>query len=417
MAYNELVKTLDHIRNYMREFYIYGFKSREEYDQKSLRSYDDEKRRIESWLGDYVGFRNTPDGKNVYLSIDSRHAEKNPLFQPWKAKSFTDGDITLHFVLFDIFAESSVPLSLLEITEKLDGEYLGAFREPMLFDESTIRKKLKEYAEQGLIKVEKQGKKLLYAANTEGNILPPCELLHFFSETAPCGVVGSFLMDKQSITPPLFAFKHHYIASALDSEILCKLFLAMKEKRYVEVNKISHRRDVPMRIVCVPLKVFVGVDNGRQHILVYNMMHRDISSFRLDYINEVTVGEVCEEFDAYKERLEGCLPHIWGVVCRAGVETLEHVELLLHVEEGEDHIYRRLMREKRCGSVERLDRNTLKFSADVYDISEMIPWMRTFICRIKKITFSNKGLERQFKNDVKRLYKLYGIGGREDAVQ
>ena len=65
MAYSELIKNFDRIRGYMREFYVYGFKSREEYDRKSARSYDDERRRIESWLGEFMGFRQTPEGKIV----------------------------------------------------------------------------------------------------------------------------------------------------------------------------------------------------------------------------------------------------------------------------------------------------------------------------------------------------------------
>ena len=48
MAYSELIKNFERIRDYMREFYVYGFKSREEYDTKSARSYDNERRRIES---------------------------------------------------------------------------------------------------------------------------------------------------------------------------------------------------------------------------------------------------------------------------------------------------------------------------------------------------------------------------------
>lgn len=48
VAYSELIKNFGKIRDYMREFYIYGFKSREDYTKKSARSYDDERRRIES---------------------------------------------------------------------------------------------------------------------------------------------------------------------------------------------------------------------------------------------------------------------------------------------------------------------------------------------------------------------------------
>ena len=93
MAYSELIKNFNKIRDYMRDFYVYGFKSRDDYTKKSARSYDDEKRRIESWLGNYMKFHQTADGKNVFLSIDSRATRHNPLYKAWKTKSFTDGDI------------------------------------------------------------------------------------------------------------------------------------------------------------------------------------------------------------------------------------------------------------------------------------------------------------------------------------
>ena len=105
MAYSELIKNFNKIRDYMRDFYVYGFKSRDDYTKKSARSYDDEKRRIESWLGDYMKFHQTADGKNVFLSIDSRVTRHNPLYKAWKTKSFTDGDITLHFIVMDILSE------------------------------------------------------------------------------------------------------------------------------------------------------------------------------------------------------------------------------------------------------------------------------------------------------------------------
>ena len=115
MAYSELLKNFNKIRDYMRKFYVYGFKSRDEFTGKSARSYDDERRRLESWLGEYMRFRHTPTGKNMFISIDSRESYHNPLFKAWKAKSFTDGDITLHFILFDILCNSEVSLTIDEI--------------------------------------------------------------------------------------------------------------------------------------------------------------------------------------------------------------------------------------------------------------------------------------------------------------
>ena len=112
MAYSELIKNFERIRDYMREFYVYGFKSREEYDTMSARSYDNERRRIESWMGDYMSFHQDATGKNVFLSVDSRRIPHNPLYKAFKAKSFTDKDITLHFYILDILADGSVPNSV-----------------------------------------------------------------------------------------------------------------------------------------------------------------------------------------------------------------------------------------------------------------------------------------------------------------
>ena len=125
MAYNELIKNFEKVRAYMREFYVYGFKSRTEYDAKSARSYDDERRRLESWLGDYMRFTQTPEGKNVFLSVDSRVTRKNPFYKAWKAKSFTDGDITLHFAIFDILYDPETKMTLTELIEEIDQRLLS----------------------------------------------------------------------------------------------------------------------------------------------------------------------------------------------------------------------------------------------------------------------------------------------------
>ena len=98
-VYQELIKNFEKIRVYMKDFYVYGFKSREEYQQKSARSYDDERRRIESWLGDYIRFSRTPEGKNIFLSIDTRTSAHNPFYKAWKTKSFTSSIWTEPFIL------------------------------------------------------------------------------------------------------------------------------------------------------------------------------------------------------------------------------------------------------------------------------------------------------------------------------
>ena len=411
-SYSELIKNFEKIRAYMRDFYVYGFKSRDDYQSKSARSYDDERRRLESWLGDHMSFVRTSEGKNVFISIDSRTIRHNPLYNAWKAKSFTDGDITLHFIIFDILHDPSVKRTISELLAEIDEKYLSGFQSPMMFDESTVRKKLKEYCEAGIIVAEKEGRKAYYRRTDSTDISDLNDVLHYFSEVAPCGVIGSFILDKEESDTDAFTFKHHYITGAIDSGVLASLFTAMREKRAVTVSNMSRRRDMPRRNRIVPLRVFISVQSGRQHLLAYLPEYNHFQSYRVDYLSNVKLEEPTPRFNELRAELDRMQSKMWGVSVKRNkgdAEHLEHVEFTVKVEDNEEYIVGRLEREKRVGTVEKLDENTYRFSADVYDSSEMIPWIRTFICRIVKMKFSNRSIENQFKKDLEAMYWMYDV--------
>ncbi len=413
MPYSELVKNFNKIREYMRDFYVYGFKSREDFDAKSTRTYDDERRRIESWLSDYMHFQNTSDGKSVAITIDSRSGKHNPFYKAWKAKSFTDGDITLHFLLMDILApektgEMPRAWSLGEIVQQVD-KYLGMYPGARTFDESTIRKKLKEYQEEGIVLSEKAGKTVYYR-RTPGFEEIDAQVLHYFSEIAPLGVIGAFCADKQEKEASLFTFKHHYITAAMDSEIMCALFDAMRKKSFVTLETYQPKEKRSSSGIFVPLQVRISVQSGRQYLMAYGYDARRITSIRLDHIVSVKSGGPCPEFEAHRKKLAAMEPNIWGVSTQSwSGSRMEHVEFTVRYENNEDFIHQRLEREKRVGTVERIDTNTSRFSADVFDSSELVPWIRTFIGRLKDVQFSNAKLQERFEKDIEKMYSLYGL--------
>ena len=410
-GYNELIKNFERVRAYMRDFYVYGFKTRDEYGQKSLRSYDDERRRIESWMPEYTRFVRNREGKITFISINSRTQEHNPLFKAWKSKSFTDKDITLHFILFDILHSPEISLSLNEILDSI-GEYLEGFDEPLSFDESTVRKKLKEYCEEGIIVAERQGKKSLYRRADDCNISIPSNALDFFSETLPCGVIGSFLLDKREPTESPFGFKHHYITGTLDCGVLEALFDAMGQKRYVRL--VNHRKGSSVGMVhrLVPLRIFISAQSGRQHLLAYSPRQMRIISLRIDYISNVELCEECFEFDTYRARLDELQGNMWGVSCMPH-RKLEHFEFTIYAPFSDKEEIMRLLGEKRCGRIDTVEGKNLRFSAEVYDASELIPWARTFISRIIDFKCSNRAVENCFLLDIEKMKRLYGIGGDE----
>ena len=351
----------------------------------------------------------------MFLSVDSRQIPHNPLHKAFKAKSFTNKDITLHFYILDLLADGRA-LSCREIVDRINDEYLSRFSGTFSLDESTVRKKLKEYGELGLLQAEKNGREVLYR-RTDGEPLPLnswADALAFYSEEDPMGVVGSFLMDKLDEGPDVFRFKHHYILHALDSDILCQLLQAIDGRRSVELTARNLRNGYEYRRTVCPLKIYVSTQSGRQYLLGYYYCGRRMAFFRLDAVKKVAIGGEERQYGVYLGYQAKFDRHLWGVSAGTG-HSLDHIEMTVCFGPGEGFIVQRLEREKRHGTVKVLDSRTCRFTADVYDASELLPWLRTFIGRIVELKCSNQLVTDTFCKDLRRMSALYGGGG--NAVQ
>lgn len=428
MAYSELIKNFESIREYMREFFVYGFKSRGEYSLKSVRSYDNERRRMESWLGDAMSFRQTGNGKNVFISVDVREMAHNSLFAAFKARSFTDKDITLFFYILDILQDGE-KMTAGAIHEAITARYLHPLQSEMDFDLSTLRKKLKEYEELGLIRGEKSGNRLYYSLSRSGEadrILGDslADAVEFFSEEAPLGVIGSFISDRsgdglRDREPVRFSHKHHYILDVLDNEIMLELLLAIREQRAVEIHAVSRKgRHFVWNVV--PLKIFVSTRYGRYYLIGYSTAMDGFDTVRIDHIHEIRTGEKYPGYAELLNRYAGFRQHLWGVAFNRN-HRMQHVEMDVRVEKGEEHIVGRLQREARCGSVLRVDEHIWRCAADVYDTAEMLPWVRTFTGRIVRLVSTDGTLEEKYYADLGAMHRMYRAdlspeGGDGDAV-
>lgn len=429
MAYSELIKNFDNIRGYMRDFFLYGFKTREEYDRKSARSYDNERRRIQSYLGSLISFRQTPSGKNAFISLEGRSVTHNPLYQAFKAKSFTNKDITLHFLLLDILSGSSY--SLKDILRIMDTEYLTVFQNPISFDESTLRKKLKEYEELGIVVSEKCGKSVTYRLSEDEICLTEYkEAIRFFTEESPLGVIGSYLEDRMQAdveqayptgrndengkclpgrndcAGEYLTFKNHYIMNAYDAEITELILQGIHEKRLLEITSFSRGDAGVKQQTVIPYKLYVSTQGGRNYLFCMDADNLRPYSLRVDYIQKGKAGEVCADYDRLLTVCERAGEHMWGVSC-AKYRRYEHIEMDILVGTDEAFIVRRLEREKRCGTVSKVDEETYRFSADVLDAYEMMPWIRTFFGRIKAIRCDNEDVKNQLKIDMVKMLKQY----------
>ena len=421
MAYSELIKNLDTLRTYIRSFYIYGFKSRDKFTGKSTRTYDDEKRRLENYLDGYMTFRPDENGKVNFVSIDSRHTPHNPLYKLFKAKSFTAMDISLHFMVMDILAGGEKK-SLNQILDEINFVYLDGFSSEVVPEESTLRKKLKEYEELGLIKSEKDGKTMLYCRTPLSDLSGLKDVLNFFSETDPCGVIGNFLFDKlpkeAQQEGEIFQYKHHYITSTIESDFVEQVFQAIREHRYLTIEQKRSEDDRTFPNEVIPLMIYQSTQGGRMYLMAYRPRGKYFLALRFDYIVGMETGGVYEGFEQKRAEFEELRNHIWGVALKQNKKhndtTTVHVTFRITFSEEEKFIYQRLLREKRSGTVTLLDDNNAQFDVDVYDPQEIIPWVRTFICRITFFDCTDKYIVRRFYGDIRKMNRMY-LGEEEDV--
>lgn len=413
-GFSELIKGFDKTRDYVRDFFIYGFKVRSDFERKSLRTYDDEKRRVESWLGDNMRCDDSVRGRQVSISVDSGHISENPLYSAYYSKSFTDNDIRLHFMLTDIL-QGGECLSLRELTERLD-ESFG-----VIFEEQTVRNKLKEYAEEGIFIRERRGKTDYFRLSHDtadsffGEYEGLSDAVKFFSEIPEFGIVGNSILKTAGLKNDLFFMKHNYIVHTLEDVILPDIISAIDEKRYLSFRTFSAKNrlnngELGEENQTVPLQIFSSVQTGRRYLAAYIPKYKRFNAFRLDFVRTVKAGVVCAEYDNIAEKFRSNVSHCFGVSFGGRKEHgfVEPMRITFVADEKrEGYIIDRLNREKRIGTVERTGDGLYTLTADVFDPSEIMHWVKTFIGRIKSVEGGCEAVRKMFYGDVRKMYHIY----------
>lgn len=410
--FNELIKNFDKIREYMRTFAIYGYKTREDFTHKSTRTYDNERRRIQSYLGHYIDEQTSAQGKKLSIHFDSMLLTSNPLFEGFKTKSFTKNDIMLHFILFDLL-QTYPRLTLSELYEKLLSDYLESFPIEKIIDNRTLRLKLSEYVSQGLLAEEKEGKVIYYhlvpsplADLSPHTVTALNHALTFYQNVSPLGILGHFILEQTPDFKSYFTFRDIHFSHTLDDLILYELLLAITHHQYVEITHAGSKVSTVL-----PLKVVDNVDQGRRYVMAYSYKSREYKFFRLDRIVAVsTLKTIDENFNQKLSIINILLNSSWGVSFKTidAPITLDTWELSLSIDEDlEKPLIHKISSFHKEGCLQRIGKNTFSYTISVLEANEMVPWLRQFIGRIIWINCTNKEVLQRFTRDISLMYAYY----------
>ncbi len=412
-GFSELIKNFSKTREYVHDFFVYGFKVRGEFNKKSSRTYDDEKRRTESWMCDHIRYDELGRGRQVSISVDCGHIQENPLYSAFRSCSFTDNDIKLHFLITDMLCGGE-ELSLREMTDRLNTDYC------FLFDEQTVRNKLKEYVQEGIVISVKKGKTMYYRLSedrTEDYFrdLPGLEdAVKFFSETRDIGVIGNSMLRQADLKNDIFYMKHNYIIHTLEDILIPDILEAMNDKCFLIIKTFSSETNIEK---VVPMQILASLQTGRRYLAAYIPGRNRFTSRRLDKISDVKNGGRCEDYDLYKEKYDKNISKCFGVSFgnRHTSGTVSPMKISFYVdEEKESFILDRIERERRCAVLEKTGEHIYTLTADVFDPNEFMHWAKTFIGRIVNVEGGSDEVRMRYISDIIKMKKMYGGDDDED---
>ena len=407
--FQELVKSFPKTREYVRDFFVYGFKTRDEFKDKSPRTYDNERRRLESWLGNHVRKDHVSNGSNISLAIDSNLLDTNPLFRVWKTKSFTDNDIVLHFLILDLL-QDGVELTVEEITGELLEKYEA------LFDIQTVRRKCNAYEKEGLLHKKKAGKTVVFSIDNslavwiksnEGML----DALAFYQMAGNFGIIGNYLSEQMDYQNRTFRVKHSFCVHTLEDEILFDLLDAINHRTDVRLEIKSSKNGALNTADCTPLQIFTSTRSGRRFLCGYVKRSKRFTCYRLDTVKTVTLLDQSEEYEELLAQLDRNRCYLWGVSFQGNARHhLDKLTMTIQaLEPSEQYIVERLRREGRGGTITRIKRNVYQYEIEVFDCNEVLPWIRTFTGRILSLECTDKSVVQRFYRDLQTMYRMYQI--------
>lgn len=331
-----------------------------------------------------------------------------------------------------------------EMLNILTAIHLDTFPISKITDDQ-LRYFLDEYEKLGLIKTTFQKPKT-YILNDNipltGNMI---SAIQYFSEIGNVGFLGSTLLDLQDEEQDSpFLFKHHYIAQAINTEIVYQLLEAIHYHNLIKLNLCNPNNNfkVKKKEIVLPLKIYRSTDSGRTYLLAYYCSKQRYDFFMLDNIdsmNEITslpakenlakvVADLqkqnekkvlhCTNFDEILDESDNFTKYIWSMSTTLHQDDYPKptsIKVIFHVGSNEGYIKRRLEREKRQGQLTFDDKTqTATFSIQLFNPGEMFPWLRSYITRIKSISFENKSIEQKFLSDIQCMNYMYDIHREEE---
>ena len=239
----------------------------------------------------------------------------------------------------------------------------------------------------------------------------------FYGMEAPLALAGHYIQNSLQMENRWFCFEHYFIGWTLEDEVLLHMTEAIGEKRWLEIKTFANQQGVVSHYRALPFFIMVSVQNGRRYLAAYHRERKQYTALRLDYIDTAKAAELCpqEEYEQRRQTALAIRDHIWGASWQAERELCA---LRFQIEcepRQQEERFQSMKAEARGGSVKKVGQNRVEFSIEVYDVMEMMPWVRTFLGQICEIACSEESFVKRFFDDLEAMRLCYGADAQAET--
>lgn len=421
MAFNKsslMIRDYENIRRILREIYIYGCFTKDDYIEMgfSSRKVDKEQQRISAYLPNkFIKKRRFNKKVIQYCRYNISDSTKNYLAETYRNKSFTMLDLLSYFYILQILGDGQ-ERTLQEILEEMP--FNNAEVE---FTKDNLRVKLDELLENQFLQIQRSDRNVRYQVAEdiwEGfsneELLELLTYLEFIKNVSPVEMPYYFLqrrlklylfserkIEADSKSP--FQFKHNHIFNSLDNNILIECLSAIQAKSSLIIEKDGGKE----AITALPIKVIHDSTYGRQYLMFYNVGRQMVNGIRIDHIKKVQAGEPLtkEELDMVEVN-RGFDDFCWNL---SGInkDPQEIIVRFYFDEKKEAFILNRLTREGHNGIISRPEAGVYEYRISLRDPKEIIPWVRSFGERAQVISSGDFEIEKTIKADWEKAVNKY----------
>ena len=414
-----LIRDYENIRHILRDVYMYGCFSREDFIAKGIsgRKYDNEQRRITAYLPeDFIQKRRENKKVVLYCSYDKKESYSNKLAETYRNKSFTMFDVMSYFYVLHILCLTT------EATAAQILEDIPNYNEECIFTNATLRNKLDELESIGLIYSRKRDGNVYYSLSddiwndfSDDEMLDIYQFVTYMRNTAVLEVPYFFLQQKlklymkvnRNINPEEFStihYEYNHLFNVLDDCVVIEILSAIQlcKSMHLEVKSINGNYETDI----VPIEVIHDSVYGRQFLLCIKCEEKEVSIIRIDRIIRANImDDIISEDIEYITKMKQLSEHCWSV---SGLDqALTKVIIEFYIKDNEKFVLRRLNKEKQHGFIEQISSEVYRYEIEVGDPTEMIPWIRSFGERAKVISSGDYKIEEQIKANWKKAVEKY----------